>query len=116
MTTATATTEVRDELVERIDEADARVRNICDTSVLAHNDVNEYIRLSSKILALRKAKETIQKRVQTDDETQFNAALEDIFKAYRESTEAEHTPKTDGARGGYSLAIDYMRYSIGQLG
>lgn len=115
MTTATLTTEVRDELVERIDAAYANLLDISNTSTLAFNDANEYLRLNGKMLALRKAKETILNRICEDSIEQFNAAQDQIFKAYRLYIEKDFNAGTDGARSGCSLVIDYMRYSIGRL-
>lgn len=118
MTTATAatTTEIRDELVERIDAAYANLLDISNTSTLAFNDTNEYLRLNAKMLALRVAKEAILKRISEDSVEQFNAVQEEMFHAHRLYTENDYNAGTDGARSGYSLVIDYMRYSIGLLG
>lgn len=114
--TMEATTEVRDELVERIDEAYGKLLDISKTSTLAFNEPNEYRRLNGKMLALRKAKETILNRISEDSIEQFNAAQDEIFKAYRLYIEKDFNAGTDGARSGCSLVIDYMRYSIGRLG
>lgn len=117
MTTATVvTTEVRDELVERIDGAYAKLLEISNTSTLAFNDTNEYMRLNGKMVALRVAKEAILKRITEDNVEQFNAVKETMFNAHRLYTENDFNAGTDGGRSGYSLVIDYMRYSIGRLG
>lgn len=117
MTTATvATTEVRDELVARIDAAYARLLEISNTSTLAFNDYNEYLRLNGKMLALRTAKEAILSHINADDVEQFNAVQEKMFNEYRIRIENNFDAGTEGGRSGYSLVIDYMRYSIGMLG
>lgn len=115
MTTATVTTEVRDELVERIDGAYAKLLEISNTSTLAFNDPNEYMRLNGKMLALGVAKEAILKRITEDNAEQFNAVKETMFNAHRLYTENDFNAGTDGGRSGYALVIDYMRYSIGRL-
>lgn len=113
--TTTVTTEVRDELVERIDNAYANVLEISNTSTLAFNDPNEYMRLNGKMVALRVAKEAILKRITEDNVEQFNAVKETMFNAHRLHAENDYNAGTNGARSGYSLVIDYMRYSIGRL-
>lgn len=117
MTTVTAvvTTEVRDELVARIDRAYDNLLEISNTSTLAFNDTNEYLRLNGKMLALRVAKEAILGRISEDNVEQFNAVQEEMFKAHRLYVENDFNAGTDGGRSGYSLVIDYMRYSIGLL-
>ena len=115
MTTATMTTEVRDELVERIDGAYAKLLEISNTSTLAFNDYNEYRRLNGKMLALRTAKEAILSGISADSVEQFNAVQGEMFNAHRRYTENDFDAGTDGGRSGYSLVIDYMRYSIGRL-
>jgi hypothetical protein len=117
MTTATVTTtEVRDELVERINTAYARLLDVSTTSTLAFNDYNEYRRLNGKRLALRTAQEMILSRINADDVQQFNAVKDEVFKEYRIRIENNFDAGTEGGRSGYSLVIDYMRYSIGLLG
>lgn len=117
MTTATvATTEVRDELVARIDAAYARLLEISTATPFDIDDTNDYLRLNSKMLALRVAKEAILKRITEDNVDQFNAVQEEMFHAHRLYAENDYNAGTDGARSGYSLVIDYMRYSIGMLG
>jgi hypothetical protein len=116
MTTATvATTAVRDELVERITNAYARLLDLSKTSTLAFNDTNEYLRLNGKMLALRQATEAIRNGIATDDLEQFKAVETEMFKAHRRFAENDFNSGTAGGRSGYSLVIDYMRYSIGCL-
>ena len=116
MTTATVvTTEIRDELVERINSAHARLQTEIDTSILAFNDHNEYFRLNAKMLALMTAAESIMDGIDADDLEQFKAAQAGLFDAHRAFTEIDFDAKTAGYRSGYSLVIDYMRYSIGRL-
>jgi hypothetical protein len=117
MTAATvAKTEVRDELVARIDSAYTRLLELSNVTPLDFDDHNDYLRLNSKMLALRIAKEAILKRISDDSVEQFNAVQEEIFQDHRLYTENDFNAGTDGARSGYSLVIDYMRYSIGMLG
>jgi hypothetical protein len=116
MTTATlATTEVRDELLERITNAHANLQTLARTSTLAANDYNEYQRLNAKMLALTMAAETIMAHINADDIEQFNVVKAEMFKAHRTFTDNDFNAKTAGGRSGYSLVIDYMRYSIGCL-
>lgn len=116
MTTATVTTEVRDELVERIDGAYAKLLEISNATQPDIDDTYDYLRLNSKMLALRVAKEAVLKRITEDNVEQFNAIQEEMFNAHRLYTENDFNAGTDGGRSGYSLVIDYMRYSIGRLG
>lgn len=116
MTTATVVaTEIRDELVERINRAHACLQNLSDTSTLAFNDHNEYFRLNAKMLALMTAAETIMDEIDADDLEQFKAVQAGLFDAHRAFTEIDFDAKTAGYRSGYSLVIDYMRYSIAHL-